>query len=277
MALPPQEYAPILSSIGVTCVVRLNEPDTYDKREFERAGIRHYDLYFDDCTVPSDAVVARFLDICDREERVAVHCRAGLGRTGTLIALWMMKHAGFAADEAVGWLRIVRPGSVIGRQKQYLKDCEGRGWVGNLLGLATPGAPASARPLHRSSSSEELSAQVTAGMCARGAAKAAAGDGVPGRRRDSDIQIDTAAAVVAAFLPFPAPYFSFSSLATPREAGGASVAALQQFTRMIGTAAVIECEPRPPCPAWAHGLPHPRLHCVSASAWSPPQRHRFLW
>eukprot|EP00291_Cryptomonas_curvata_P022211 CAMPEP_0172168818 /NCGR_PEP_ID=MMETSP1050-20130122/10360_1 /TAXON_ID=233186 /ORGANISM="Cryptomonas curvata, Strain CCAP979/52" /LENGTH=280 /DNA_ID=CAMNT_0012839805 /DNA_START=37 /DNA_END=876 /DNA_ORIENTATION=- len=75
IALAPEMYVPTLRRLGVTCVVRLNEPDTYDKTEFERAGIAHHDLYFDDCTAPPDAVVERFLDICDREGTVAVHCR----------------------------------------------------------------------------------------------------------------------------------------------------------------------------------------------------------
>ena len=52
VAFPPEHYAPILHDLGVTCVVRLNDPDTYDGAEFERAGIAHHDLFFDDSTVP---------------------------------------------------------------------------------------------------------------------------------------------------------------------------------------------------------------------------------
>ena len=180
-----KEYISTLHRLGVSCIVRLNEPDTYDKDDFERAGIAHHDLYFDDCTAPPDAVVERFLDICDREGRVAVHCRAGLGRTGTLIGLWLMKHAGFGADEAIGWLRIVRPGSVIGPQQHYMKAAEGRGWRGNALlpaALSAPHQPSAAATA--TTTAEELAAQVTVGMCARAAARAAAAAG-PSRRPGS--------------------------------------------------------------------------------------------
>ena len=40
-AYPPLHYAAALSGLGATCVVRLNEADTYDAGEFVRAGLRH--------------------------------------------------------------------------------------------------------------------------------------------------------------------------------------------------------------------------------------------
>lgn len=47
---------------------------------------------------------------------------AGLGRTGTLIACYMMKHFRLTAAEAIGWIRICRPGSVIGPQQNFIEE-----------------------------------------------------------------------------------------------------------------------------------------------------------
>ena len=47
---------------------------------------------------------------------------AGLGRTGTLIACYMMKHYKFTAAESIAWCRICRPGSIIGPQQNFLEE-----------------------------------------------------------------------------------------------------------------------------------------------------------
>ena len=46
---------------------------------------------------------------------------AGLGRTGTMIACYLMKHWHFTAMEAIAWIRICRPGSIVGYQQKWLK------------------------------------------------------------------------------------------------------------------------------------------------------------
>jgi len=116
----PEDYIPYFRKKNVTCVVRLNNK-MYEARRFVDAGIHHYDLYFDDGATPSRTIVRQFLNICATEQgAVAVHCKAGLGRTGTLICCALMRYYNFRAAEAIAWVRICRPGSVLGRQQSFL-------------------------------------------------------------------------------------------------------------------------------------------------------------
>ena len=49
-------------------------------------------------------------------------CVAGLGRTGTLIGCYLMKHYEMSAAETIAWIRIARPGSILGPQQHYMEQ-----------------------------------------------------------------------------------------------------------------------------------------------------------
>jgi len=84
---------------------------------FVNNGIQHTDLFFIDGSTPPDNIVKDFLNIAEHEPgAMAIHCKAGLGRTGTLIGLYAMKHFKFPAAAFIGWIRIARPGSILGPQ-----------------------------------------------------------------------------------------------------------------------------------------------------------------
>ncbi len=111
----PAHYAAILSQFDVQAVVRCNAPQ-YDRVGFEAAGILVVDLVWEDCSPPPVEIVAKFLAVAERlPGALAVHCSGGLGRSCTLVGLYMMKHHGFTAREAIGWMRIVRPGRCCAR------------------------------------------------------------------------------------------------------------------------------------------------------------------
>ncbi|KAJ0404285.1 hypothetical protein ATCC90586_001442 [Pythium insidiosum] len=126
--LTPEHYIPYFKKKNVTLVVRLNEKQ-YDEKKFLSAGIDHLDLIYPDGTNAPMPVLMKFLEACEKTPgAVAVHCKAGLGRTGTCIGAYLMKHDHFSAHELIGWLRLCRPGSVIGPQQQFMESIEAKMW-----------------------------------------------------------------------------------------------------------------------------------------------------
>ncbi|QIW95546.1 hypothetical protein AMS68_001064 [Peltaster fructicola] len=109
---------------GIGMVVRLNS-ELYSSSSFSALGIKHYDMIFDDGTCPTLSLVRRFIGMAhsminDKRKGIAVHCKAGLGRTGCLIGAYLIYRHGFTANEVISFMRFMRPGMVVGPQQHWL-------------------------------------------------------------------------------------------------------------------------------------------------------------
>ncbi|XP_028269135.1 dual specificity protein phosphatase CDC14B isoform X4 [Parambassis ranga] len=125
----PEAYIPYFRKHNITAIIRLNKK-MYDARRFTDSGFEHHDLFFVDGSTPNDSILRKFLNICENAEgAIAVHCKAGLGRTGTLIGCYMMKHYHLTAAEAIAWIRICRPGSIIGPQQNFVEEKQNGLWA----------------------------------------------------------------------------------------------------------------------------------------------------
>lgn len=117
----------------VQLVVRLNS-HLYDASEFTRRNMDHIDMIFEDGTCPTLAYVQKFIGaaecVINKGGKIAVHCKAGLGRTGCLIGAHLIYTHGFTANECIAYMRMIRPGMVVGPQQHwlYLHQNDFRDW-----------------------------------------------------------------------------------------------------------------------------------------------------
>lgn len=133
--LTPEQYVKVFNPIKVTAIVRLSNA-TYDSTKFKKNGIRHYELFYPDGSIPDESIIQRFFDICRTEDIIAVHCQAGLGRTATLIGCYAIKNYGFTGPEYIAWARMCRTGSVLGPQQHFL--CEYSQYINKNIDAKIP-------------------------------------------------------------------------------------------------------------------------------------------
>jgi atypical dual specificity phosphatase len=109
-----------LAARGVALVVNLHER-AHDAARLQRCGLTELHLPVADFTCPTpaqlDEGVAAIGRTTSEGHQVAVHCGGGLGRTGTLLACYLVKR-GRSPEEALAYLRAARPGSVETSQQE---------------------------------------------------------------------------------------------------------------------------------------------------------------
>jgi atypical dual specificity phosphatase len=99
---------------GVGDLVSLTETPP-DPKPLLRAGIRPHHLPIVDFTAPTIAQMEEFVALVHaaavQNRAAAVHCHAGLGRSGTMAAAYLVAR-GASADRAIATVRALRPGSI---------------------------------------------------------------------------------------------------------------------------------------------------------------------
>ncbi|XP_033612403.1 protein tyrosine phosphatase domain-containing protein 1 isoform X8 [Fukomys damarensis] len=88
---------------------------TYLPEAFMEAGIYFYNFGWKDYGVASLTAILDMVKVMTfalQEGKVAIHCHAGLGRTGVLIACYLVFATRMTADQAIIFVRAKRPNSI---------------------------------------------------------------------------------------------------------------------------------------------------------------------
>ena len=103
-----------LKDEGIDTVISLTEAPLHHAL-MEEFGVEYHHLPVEDFAAPTARQIAKFVDIVEKARRAGgkcvVHCLAGKGRTGTMLACYLVLR-GKSAHAAIDEVRRLRPGSI---------------------------------------------------------------------------------------------------------------------------------------------------------------------
>ena len=121
MAYPDAAAWPLLAEEGIGAVVSLTGRSP--PGDPEAAGLDLLHAPIPDFGIPSDADLRHTLRFIKKHIEdgcgVVVHCRAGQGRTGLVLAAYLV-YEGMSATDAIDRVRTLRPGSIETREQLEL-------------------------------------------------------------------------------------------------------------------------------------------------------------
>ncbi len=133
------KYINTLICNNVGYLVKLCEDKEIDNYPFDSAlydqyNIEFHNLSFEDGCCPSEEIIEKWYQICmDAEKKnkcIAVHCKSGLGRAPSLVALSMIKN-GVDNIQAIEHIRKNIKGSFNSIQLAYIMQFSNKGNIRN--------------------------------------------------------------------------------------------------------------------------------------------------
>ena len=121
-----EEFFDFLDSNRYRSLVSLVEVHEFDQfisypKFEEKIGKRNFSWFFHplkDMTAPDEIFRESFfetqshlLENLRSGKKIAIHCKGGLGRSGTIAAL-LLRHLGFSAEKSIELVRKSRPGAI---------------------------------------------------------------------------------------------------------------------------------------------------------------------
>lgn len=114
-----------VASQGINAIVSLTE-DPIPAELLEGLGLEYHHVPVRNHAMPDAETLERAVRLLENltssGKRVLVHCAAGQGRTGTVLAAYLMVTEGLPPEEAIARVRSVRPGSVEPEQERGLRE-----------------------------------------------------------------------------------------------------------------------------------------------------------
>ena len=113
-AVPSRGQLKTLQAMGIRNIVNLCEEFPGHTRELENLGLKQYCIPVLDYTCPSEDDLIRGICILQQQaaanRRTFVHCKAGQGRSPTLVMCYLMAARRMNASQAYAYLKSLRGG-----------------------------------------------------------------------------------------------------------------------------------------------------------------------
>ncbi len=114
---------------GINMIISLTE-QPLPRELIENMGLEYRHFPIEDHSAPSPEILRQIVDeifsSISRGKRVLIHCAAGLGRTGTILAAYLVALKEISGEEAIRRVRELRPGSIETIQERSILEFQKR-------------------------------------------------------------------------------------------------------------------------------------------------------